>query len=62
MAERACISCKYISQEKVCPLCGSNTSPDWNGLIAVVSPDQSRLAEELNITLPGRYALEVRKS
>lgn len=62
MTERACTSCKYISQEKICPICESKTSPDWNGLIVILDPDDSRLAQDLNITTPGRYALEVRRS
>ncbi len=62
MVERACIRCNYISNdEKVCPLCGSETSSKWTGLIVVVDPDESQLATELNINSPGRYALKVRK-
>ncbi len=62
MAERACTRCNYISFEKTCPLCGTETSSDWTGLIVVVDPAESQLAEELNINSPGRYALKVRKS
>lgn len=61
MAERACQRCKYISYDKKCPICDSETSSDWSGLIVVTDPDNSKLAEELNITLPGRYALKVNK-
>lgn len=61
MAERACPGCNYVSFEKTCPLCGAETSADWTGLIVVIDPDESQLAQELNITTPGRYALKVRK-
>ncbi len=61
MAERACKRCKYISFEKTCPYCGTETTSDWTGLIVVVDPEDSELAQELNINSPGRYALKVRK-
>ncbi|OED29651.1 transcription elongation factor subunit Spt4 [Methanosphaera sp. WGK6] len=61
MAERACPRCKYVTFEKVCPLCGTETSSNWTGLIVVIDPDESDLANELNINSPGRYALKVRK-
>jgi DNA-directed RNA polymerase subunit E" len=61
MAERACKRCKYVSFEKTCPLCGTETTTDWTGLIVVVDPEDCALAEELNINSPGRYALKVRK-
>jgi DNA-directed RNA polymerase subunit E" len=62
MAERACPRCKYISYDRNCPLCGTETSSEWNGLIVVTDPDNSTLAKELNINSPGRFALKVRKN
>ena len=62
MAERACIRCKYIVNDtKECPLCGSETSSKWSGMIVVIDPEESELASQLNINSPGRYALKVRK-
>lgn len=61
MAEKACPRCNYVSFEKTCPLCGTETSDNWTGLIVVVDPDESDLAKELNINSPGRYALKVKK-
>jgi DNA-directed RNA polymerase subunit E" len=61
MAERACKRCNYVSFDKTCPICGTETSADWTGLIVVVDPENSALAGELNIEIPGRYALKVRK-
>lgn len=61
MAERACPRCNYVTFDNVCPLCGTETSSNWTGLIVVIDPDESRLAKELNINSPGRYALKVRK-
>ena len=61
MAERACPRCKRVTLDKVCPVCGTNTSDNWTGLIVVIDPDESDLAKELNINIPGRYALKVRE-
>ncbi|MDO5826601.1 MAG: DNA-directed RNA polymerase subunit E'' [Methanosphaera sp. rholeuAM130] len=61
MAEKACPRCKIISFEDECPLCGYKTSNNWNGLIVILDPDNSGLAKELNITVPGRYALRVKE-
>lgn len=61
MAERACSRCRCVTFDKVCPLCKTETSSDWTGLIVVLNPDESDLAKELNISFPGRYALKVRK-
>ena len=61
MAERACKRCNYVSFENTCPLCGTETTPEWTGLIVVVDPEDCALAQELDINSPGRYALKVRK-
>lgn len=61
MAERACKRCNYVSFENNCPLCGTETTTDWTGLIVVVDPEDCELAQELDINSPGRYALKVRK-
>ena len=61
MADRACIRCSYVSFDKTCPLCGSETSSNWTGLVVIVDPEDSMLAEELNVETPGRYAIKVRK-
>lgn len=62
MSERACVKCKRITQNEVCPVCHGNvkTSDNWSGFLIVLDPDSSKIAEELNITLPGEYALRVK--
>ena len=50
MAERACPRCRCVTFDKVCPLCKTETSSDWTGLIVVLNPDESDLAKELNIS------------
>lgn len=60
-SEKACPKCYLITSDDTCSLCGSKTSENWTGLIVVTDPDNSELAKELNITIPGRYALKVRE-
>jgi DNA-directed RNA polymerase subunit E" len=57
---RACKQDQFISEESVCPLCGSPTSKNWSGFLAVLDPEKSDLAEAMNITVAGNYALKVR--
>ena len=45
---------------KVCPVCKStDLSPDWNGIVLVVKPSTSKIAQTLGITKEGKYALKV---
>ena len=57
---RACKLCNYVTEETACPLCGDETSKDWQGYVIIINPDKSRLAQEMNIRTPGRYALRGR--
>ena len=58
---RACRTCKNISDEAICPVCkGTEFSDDFSGLLIVLKPDNSILAEKLDTTEPGVYALKIR--
>lgn len=60
---KACTSCKALVDDdvEVCPICGGREfSNDWDGLVAVVSPEDSETARLLGIKKPGVYALRVR--
>ena len=58
---RACRSCKNISDETVCPVCkGTEFSDDYSGLLIVLDPENSILAEKLDTTEEGSYALKIR--
>ena len=44
-----------------CPICKSTTlSESFSGLVLIFDPDTSMIAQKLNITKPGEYALQVR--
>ncbi|ABK77594.1 DNA-directed RNA polymerase, subunit E'' [Cenarchaeum symbiosum A] len=58
--EMACRKCKYVTSGKVCPSCkSSDLTPDWNGIVLVVDPENSRVASTLGITTKGKYAIKV---
>jgi len=60
MSMKACTSCKKVSTNDRCPLCNNPTSINWSGLLIITDPENSKIAKELNIVLPGEYALRVR--
>ena len=60
MSQKSCTSCKMITNKERCDLCGSPTSSNWSGLLIIIDPDNSDIAKELNIGLPGEYSLRVR--
>ncbi len=39
---------------------GNPTSDNWSGLLIITKPEESELANELNIDLAGEYCLRVR--
>ena len=53
----ACTVCKYITNKERCPVCGNPTSDNWSGLLIITKPEESELANELNIDLAGEYCL-----
>ena len=58
--ELACRECRCVTVAKVCPACKStDLSPDWNGIVLVVKPLESKIAKTLGITKEGKFALKV---
>ena len=58
--ELACRKCKCVTIGKVCQACkSSDLTPDWEGIIVVANPEESRIAKTLKITVKGKYALKV---
>jgi DNA-directed RNA polymerase subunit E" len=49
-----------LSSKDRCPSCGNPTSDNWSGLLIITDPEESELARELNIQIPGEYCLRVR--
>ena len=64
--ELACRKCKCITVTKVCPACrSSDLTPDWEGVVVVANPNQSKIAKTLKISVEQwkkehpKYALKV---
>jgi len=58
--EMACRKCKFVTIGKVCPACkSSDLTPDWQGIVLIGSPAESKIARTLGITVKGKYALKV---
>ncbi|CAI50630.1 transcription elongation factor Spt4 [Natronomonas pharaonis DSM 2160] len=58
---RDCHRVLEVDDGEQCPSCGSTSmTEDWAGYVVVAHPEDSRIAEEMGISEPGRYALKVR--
>ncbi|MEM0482278.1 MAG: transcription elongation factor subunit Spt4 [Nitrososphaerota archaeon] len=58
--ERACRNCRAIVTGNRCDNCGStNLTATYSGLLIVIHPESSEIAQLLGIAKPGRYAIKV---
>jgi len=61
MTEQACRECHRIIEGQICPICNTaSLSKDWSGYVIIIDPKNSIIAQKLEISLPGKYALKVR--
>jgi DNA-directed RNA polymerase subunit E" len=65
MADRlVCRECHRVLETddgEQCPACGSTSvTEDWAGYVIIAHPEESQIAEEMDVTEPGKYALKVR--
>lgn len=62
MAEKACKQCNRIVEDATeCPVCKNNDLSDsWSGLVVIYDPEDSEIAEKLEIQTPGKYAIRTR--
>ena len=59
----ACRECHYVNDPdaQTCDHCGSSAlTEDWAGYVVITDPEKSHIAEEMNVSKPGSYALKVR--
>jgi DNA-directed RNA polymerase subunit E" len=59
----ACRECHYVNDPdaQTCDHCGSSAlTEDWAGYVVITDPEESQIAEEMNVSKPGSYALKVR--
>ncbi len=58
--ERACRNCRKIVSGNVCDNCGSTSlTTNFQGLFIALLPEESKIAETLEIKKPGHYAVKV---
>lgn len=57
---KSCKHCSYITKEDVCPLCGKETSKEWQGYVIIVDHQKSEIAKKMSINVNGKFALRVR--
>ena len=64
--ELACRKCKCVTIAKICPACkSSDLTPYWEGVVIIANPNQSKIAQTLNISVEQwkiehpKYALKV---
>lgn len=58
-----CRDCHRVLEHDVttCPNCGSTSlTEDWAGYVVIAHPEESEIAQEMQVTEPGEYALKVR--
>lgn len=61
MSQVACRDCHRVTRDEVCPACGSDSlSDDWSGYVVIIDPEESEIAEKMEVELAGSYALKVR--
>ena len=59
----ACRECHHVNDpdSQTCEHCGSSSlTEDWAGYVIITHPEQSEIAERMEVTEPGTYALKVR--
>ncbi|MFB6100974.1 MAG: transcription elongation factor subunit Spt4 [Haloplanus sp.] len=59
----ACRECHFINDPdtQTCANCGSSSlTEDWAGYVIITHPERSEVADEMNVSEPGGYALKVR--
>jgi DNA-directed RNA polymerase subunit E" len=62
MAKKACKQCNRIVEDAdECPVCKNNDlSESWSSLSEIYYPEDSKIAEKLEIQTPEKYAIRVK--
>ena len=62
MVEKACERCRLIVEGEICPICkDSKLTTNWKGSTTIINAEKSEIAELMNITMPGKYAIRIGK-
>jgi len=56
-----CKECRRVLSSKECYFCKKESGvSDWGGLLIIINPENSKIAQETGFTSPGKYALKIR--
>lgn len=49
-----------VREGNICPVCkDSELTTNWKGFVIIFDPENSEIANRLDISLPGKYALRL---
>jgi len=58
---KACKDCyRLFDNDSKCPMCGAETSKEWQGYVIVVEHQHSEIAKRIGVKENGKFALKVR--
>lgn len=61
MKKKVCKKCKLFVEGNICPACKSNQfSTNWQGRLHILDSNKSVIANKIDITSKGEYAIKVR--
>ncbi|MBL7054448.1 DNA-directed RNA polymerase subunit E'' [Candidatus Woesearchaeota archaeon] len=61
MKKKACKKCKLFVEGNECPACkGNQFSLSWQGRLHILDANKSLIANKIDITSKGEYAIKVR--
>lgn len=63
MVRKVCRKCLIFVQGSECPICkakGNQLTQNWQGRIAVIDVNKSKIAKKIGVEVKGEYALKAR--
>ena len=61
MKRKVCKKCKLFVEGNECPVCkGNQFSTNWQGRLNILDANKSIIANKVEITAKGEYAIKVR--
>ena len=61
MSKKVCRTCKIFVEGPSCPICKRNQfSDNWKGRLVIIDSQKSIIANNMDITVKGEYAIKVK--
>ncbi len=59
--KKVCKNCRLFVEGNECPIChGTQFSTNWQGRLNILDANKSHIANKINITVKGEYAIKMR--